>query len=614
MQIRALNSVPAFGRRLNRSERRELAEITQEAKQKLGTDITTAAVFDFSIPKSYHDTGIGSSFSGDAQKLASFLKALCGINSIQLQPQGQISNTIRSPYSGTSFSLGMHIIDLNKLLGKNYGNILKPEDFDKEPYLNRQINGHSADYDNIFSKRGQKAILKKAYDNFMLMPSSSALKQEFEDFKSSNEYWLEKDALYEAAAQVNGTSNSDKWTDCDKYLFASKEGNKERIEELKTVTDKQGRNIVDFEEFVQFIADKQQKESKKEFNKRGIDIFGDCQIGFSQKDIWAHRTAFSDTLEFGCDIGGGQHSCWSPAVDFNKLEGDAGELLYNKFDLFFKRYNGVRIDAAWQLISPLLVKPQQNENGQDVYDDKGNKLGYPADNQPWLGGRIIRDIVLEAAKNNGVEPKKIFLEMLGGKSYESLDAVKDLGMQLIHISRYASGGWGRVKFYEAQESGNSYQNMKPGDYIIGPGTHDNESLLAQFHADNKTERAKCLAEDLGLDFEKLRHDRNSWTDAVFGELFTTKNQFAALADILGEDRRINEPNVQKGNWIYRAESGYKKKYYENLSKGLGLNLPDALSKALKAQCGISQLTNKLDYYADVLREPENQSRKINSGI
>ena len=51
-------------------------------------------------------------------------------------------------------------------------------------------------------------------------------------------------------------------------------------------------------------------------------------------------------------------------------------------------------------------------------------------------------------------------------------------------------------------------------------------------------------------------------------------------------------------------------YYENLSNGLGLNLPDALSKALKAKGMNSQLTDKLDYYADILREPEENTSKL----
>lgn len=607
MLISAVTGNMPFGRTLTKHEENELKKLETQAKEQLGTEITTATIFDFSLPKEKHDTGIGTSFSEDAQQMAAFLKTLCGINSIQLQPQGQISNFIRSPYSGTSFALGMHIIDLNKLTGKKYGCILKEEDLNK-PYMNKKVNKDNVDYDNVFAEDGQKAMLKTAYDNFKKLRSNSNMKKDFEAFKHSNDYWLEKDALYEACAIANGTDNSFKWSERDQNIFASKEGDKERIEELKKITDEDGRNIVDFEEFVQFIADKEQQESKEKFNKKGIEIYGDCQIGFSQKDVWAHKSAFSDNLEFGCDIGYGKHSCWSPAIDFNKLDGDAGELLYNKFDLFFKRYDGVRIDAAWQLVKPLLVEPIKNENGEDVFDENGNKLGIPINNQPWAGGKIIGDIAVKAAENNGVEPKKIFLEMLGGNSYEALHAVKGLGTTLIHITKYANDYWGRVKFYESH-GGSNYQNMNPGDYIIGPGTHDDESLLSQYENYGNA-RAYLLAGDLGLNPEELRSSRSKWAEASFAELFTTKNQFATLPDILGSSRRINEPDIQNGNWKYRAKKNYKQMYYENLSNGLGLNLPDALSKALKAKGMNSQLTDKLDYYADILREPEENTSKL----
>ena len=180
-------------------------------------------------------------------------------------------------------------------------------------------------------------------------------------------------------------------------------------------------------------------------------------------------------------------------------------------------------------------------------------------------------------------------------------------MTLIHITKYASDSWGRVKFYESNGHTN-YQNMKPGDYIIGPGTHDDESLIEQ-HQRYGANRAWNLAHDLKLNYDEIANSREKWVDASFAELFTTKNQFATLPDLLGSSERINKPEDQHNNWTYRAGNDYKQYYFKNLENGRGLNLPDALSKALKAKNGQSALTNKLDYYANILREPEN--KKIN---
>lgn len=596
----------SFGRALTTNEQKEFAKLQSEAKQKLKIDKTTATIFDFSVPTSNKDTGIGTSFSQDAQNLAEFLKTMCGVNSIQIQPQGEISNMIRSPYSGTGFSLGMHIIDLSKLTNDSYAELLTAEDLDSS-YMNRVTNHDSVDYENVFSEDGQKSMLQKAYAKFTQLDESHPLKKEFSLFKKENEYWLEKDSLYEAAAVANSSQDMRTWTERDQNVFASKAGDAERIAQLKYVEDEQGNNVVDFNEFIQFIAAKQQKEAKDKFNAKGIDVYGDCQIGFSQKDYWAHKSAFYPTLEFGCDIGNGNHSCWSPAIDFSKIDGDAGELLYNKFNLFFKRYNGVRIDAAWQLIKPLICEPIKN-NGQDVFDGNGNKLGHKIGNQPNVGGRIIRDIVLRAADENRVPRHKVFLELLGGNSYDCLDDVKNSGAELIHITKYASDSWGRVKYYEAT-SDNKYQNMKPGEYTIGPGTHDDETLIEQ--VGTYKGRIDGLAHDLHLNPHELRNSPENFSKAIWAELFTTSNQFATLPDILGTDRRINLPNTTNGNWSYRAPKDYEREYFTNLSQGKGLNLADALSKAIKAkQHGHgSELTNRLEHFAHILRQDGPMTRK-----
>lgn len=602
MKISAINSQYSFGRALTTKETKEYNAVKKEAREQLGLDKTTAIIFDFSIPSGKKDTGIGTGFSDEAQKMSKFLNTMFDINSIQFQPQGEISNYVRSPYSGTSFSLGEHIIDLTKLQQEEYGNLLDAEDY-KAPFFHRTKKQDTVNYDNIFGEDGQTSVLKTAYSSFEELDETSPLKKEFKAFKKENSYWLEKDALFEAAAVANGSEDMRTWPQTDQNVFATPEGDKKRISQLKRVKDEDGNNVVNYEEFVQFIADKQQKEAKESYNANGIDIYGDCNIGFSQKDFWAHKSAFSKNYEFGCDIGDGKYSCWSPAIDFNKLDGEAGKLLYNKFDTFFKRYNGVRIDAAWQLINPLLCEPLK-DNGNDVFDFNGNKLGKKPEHQPKVpndGKYIMQNIILKAADENDVPHDKIFLELLGGNSYDSLDAVKGSGMTLTHITRYGSQNWGRVKYYESQGD-NKYQNMHPGDYIIGPGTHDDDSLLEQ--AENAHNRTDYLAHDLKLNKGELDNSPEARSKAILAELYTTENQFATLPDILGSARRINTPNTIEGNWSYRATQDYQREYFENASHGKGLNLADAYSKAIKAKTGhASKLTDKLDFFASILRAP-----------
>ena len=611
MIVNSLNSNLSFGRALTTKEKEEFVKVTSQARKDLNLGDTTAIIFDFSFPTLQYDTGIGTSFSDDAQKATSMLKTMCGVNSILLGPPGNISNAVRSPYSGTSFSLGSHLIDLTKLKNNEYGSLLNENDFN-DSFFNNAKDDTCVNYNNVFSNNGQESKLKLAYSRFKMLDSASPLKQDFEQFKKENVYWLERDALFEAAAIANKTQDMREWSHRDQNVFANKTPDTARIAELKQVTDDSGNNIVEYNQFVQFIADKQQKEAKAKFNQQGIKIYGDSQIGFSQKDFWAHKSAFSTVYEFGCNIGEDKntgkaiYSCWSPAFDFSKLDGEAGEMLYNKFNLFFKRYDGARIDAAWQYINPMVCIPQKDSQGKDVSDEKGNKLGNELKNQPKVpnnGEYIMENIILKAADANGIPRNQIFLELLGGNSYQSLEAVKDTGMSLIHITRYAKDGWGRVKYYEAKADNSHYQNMKPGEYTIGLGTHDDTTAIEQANKPEDPERIPSIAKDLQLNVHKLQNSVTSRLKAFFAELFTTKNQFATIGDIFGSDRRINTPNTTLGNWEYRTGNNYEEAYHKALSQGKGLNYADALATALKAKGGSSQETiQKLEGFAKILQE------------
>lgn len=601
MIVNSLNLGLSFGRALTTKEKKDFKEITEQARQALRLGDTTATVFDFCFPTAEKDTGVGTSFSADAQEMVQMLKTMCGVNSIQFGPQGEVSNYVRSPYSGTNFSLGSHLVDLTKLQGKEYGELLSDQEL-QAPFFNRVSKDNVVDYDNIYAQDGQEKMLKTAYSRFDNLPATHPLKCEYEQFEKENSYWLERDALFEAAVVANGIRDIAQWPYRDQNVFATPQGDGQRIQELKKVTDNESLNVVDYNKFVQFIADKQQKESKAKFNQQGIKIYGDSQIGFSQKDFWAHKSAFSENYEFGCDIGNNKYSCWSPAIDFNKLKGEAGELLYKKFDLFFKRYDGARIDAAWQYVKPLVCEPQNKRDGSSVFDENGNKLGNKIKNQPQIpnnGEYIMKNIILKAADDNGVPHNQIFLELLGGNSYDSLDAVKNTGMTLIHISRYASDSWGRAKYYETSAPNSKYQNMRPGDYTFGPGTHDDITAIEQSKDAN---RAKFFARDLKLNESELKQSPIARLKAIFAELFTTKNQFATINDIFGSNVRINTPNTIDGNWSYRTGKNYEENYHKALKQGKGLNYADALATALKAKNAPRYLIDSLEKYSRILQE------------
>ena len=132
-----------FGRAFTTQEKKAYSTLLADARKELEIKDTSAIVFDFNVPsKVGEDTAIGTTWSDAMKGFISFVKDMTGITSIQLQPQGKIEKGNRSPYSGTTFAYGSHIIDLSKLSQPEYGSILPKklvQDLDKN-YKNTTLN------------------------------------------------------------------------------------------------------------------------------------------------------------------------------------------------------------------------------------------------------------------------------------------------------------------------------------------------------------------------------------------------------------------------------------------------------------------------------------------
>ena len=608
MKIGNVAKSPNFCRALCANEEQELKNLTKEAlsHNHLGIDTVSTTFFDFTIPAGEYNTGIGTTFSKEGIDTAEFANIYFGTTNIQVGPQGKISNLIRSPYSGTTFSLGEHNISPEKLATKEYENLLSQEDIDESEYMNTVADEDTVDYEHVFSdERGIKSLLLKAYENFTYLPEDSKLVQEFYDFVDDNAYWIERDSVFEAIAHKYGTDDVSKWSDRDKNIYAD-ENNIDygAIDEYMEAEDEFGNNIVEFNEFVQFIADKQQQQTKEELNKMGISLTGDCPIGFSAKDVWAHKSAFyQNGGMFGCDTDGKGKlvTCWTEAPDMSKLDGEAGELFRQKFAAMFKRYNTIRIDAAWQLIYPTIVTPTHK-------DEQGNMLGKITPNQPEVGDKII-NILKETAKESGIPENKISLELLdgAGKSWKSLSNPKIKkaieNMNCIHTMQYLGDSWGYPSHYRSSNAGPFKHSFE-----ISIGTHDDKTAITS--AEGLTDsQLKVIAKELKKDKSSLSTVQEK-VAALFALLFThnpndKSNDSGKVSitvnDAVGSPKRINTPNTKDGNWEFRLNRNWQSKYFNNLTKGFGLNLPEALSTALKAKEGESELTHKLDRFAQVLK-------------
>lgn len=625
MHINPISRVQNFGRAFSTKEKADYKRLIQDTKKELDIKDTTAIIFDFNVPSERgKNIGIGTSFSENMNTFMSFVKDMTGVTSVQMQPQGKLEPNNYSPYSGTTFAYGTHIIDLEKLSTQEYASILEKESITSadQNYQGDKIKReYRTDYKySLEEERIIPKALERAFTNFKTKlenKDSQAIKlnEDFIAFKEKNNFWLEKENLFRILEKQYGTANFYQWDETDKNLFSSTIDDKTRDKRIEEIKENNSEEI-EFESFVQFIADKQQKEAHKSLNDKGIKVYGDCLLGFSYSEMWANKDCFRENLFYGgpdpnCTQTNGIQTWGLPALDYTKLGdcsedgdtsklGETGKLLFAKYKTFLERYDGLRVDAAWQFITPF------------VYEE--NKGNYSTVDLPEINMTIF-NIMKQASKEvkgdkfKEEDLQNIMLELVGISAGKSREMTLNKYPHL-YTTAYAEYDENPKKFVEK-----GYERDK---FYVGVGCHDNDSLVNMSRTREKRKlHLTGIRENYGANLSKIGFDakeyqqqtknekaHENYRTAKLGEIFSTANQFFTLPDMFGMEERINVSGaVNDENWTIRIPSNYERFYFSQLSNGYGLNLPKALSVALELQGkdNNSELAKKCKEASEILR-------------
>ena len=585
MRVTGVDYCTNFKRAFSTVERKTLDKFQQEARKELGLAETGAIIFDFNVPSQLgKNYAIGTLNSVSASNFIKFLKDISSINKIQASPQGEFQYSTdndriyytTSPYSGTTFTLGAHTIALDKLCDEKYGRLLDEKYIEAldENYPNSKLDReYKTDYDYVLGQRYDGVLFEAlhiAHDNFKKTKKYDLI-SEFEQFKNKMSDYARKNLEYDA-------------------------------EHLK--------EPIDFLEFCQFIAFKQHMETKEELNKQGIKYFGDCLICFSPKEIEANPECFKEGVYTGtedpnCPETNNIQGWWSPSLNYDKLgefdwQGNiirldkTGELLYNKFKTFLSLYDGMRLDAFWQYVTPF----EYNRNLQGGYKES-------------LGNKVLKIIEKASIDTKGYfSPDDFVLELVGYGTQTAKDMTKNIYPH-VYSTAYA------------QYNENPYDlkhnlGYHDGKFIIGMANHDNDSMVNMSRDENKRNTHwKILERALGTGYYHLGYDVKSYheqsqTDrtqqdfrtAKAAEIYTTAKQYYTLPDLFGMADKINNTGkIDENNWKVRIPTDYERFYYSQLSKGYGINFPKTYEIALKAKGSTNQyLMSMLHKASEILAQ------------
>ena len=561
------------------------------------------------------NTGFGTINSDAGKKFIEYSSGL--FDAIQLGPAGKTKSCDSSPYTGTIFSNNPLFIDLKELTTKTWGNILSEKTYNEIVEENPNKNINKTAYSYIYKR--QNEALTEAWNNFKNKASKKLLK-EFDIYKRDNEFWLDKDALYEALSIEHGNDYWPLWnSDMDKNLF-----NPDSIEEqlaygnrIKEVETKYADEI-DYYKFVQFVINKQNEETRQFALKHNVKMIADRQVAFSDRDTWAYQALFLKGWMLGCppDYFSKDGQAWGfPVMNPERLfnaDGsldDGGKLMKNLFKKMFKENpGGVRIDHIVGLIDPWVYKagkkPKIEEGAGRLYSspehpelakfaiakledldmeltaDKEKRVKSLTKAQVKQYGRIIEKIVIAAAKEEGLDKDSIVCEDLGTLTNPVAAVMKEYGLQ----------GMKLTQFVEADKPEDPYRccNIDKKCWAM-VGTHDNEPIKmwadSMIHTHVGYLHAKNLVDDLFKEADnkddiivRLTNDADFLAQTKLVELFASlaENIQIFFTDYFNVYDVYNRPGTSGDeNWSLRLPDNYKEL--------TSIDLPNILKLAIEAR-------------------------------
>lgn len=613
----------------NKAEKRDMKKfkkVCHKALKELGKKNFALIVHGNSFPAiSGKNTGFGTQNSEAGKNLMDFASGV--FNAIQLGPQGKTKACDSSPYTGTIFSINPLFIDLEQLTTKEWGNILSEQTYKKicDENPNKDINKTAYSY----IVKAQEEALQEAYVNFKQW-NDKKLNKEFEKFKSENDFWLSKDALYEALVIEN---NNDYWplwdNKTDRNLFNPKTEEEKKASFLR---EKELRlkyaDEINYYAFCQFVAAKQNEQTKKYALKHDLKLIADRQVAFSDRDTWAYQSLFLEGWMLGCppDYFSKDGQAWGfPVVDPKKMFnedgslGEAGELLKRLYKKMFKENpGGVRIDHIVGLIDPWVYKagkkpmpeqgagrlyssPEHPELSQyaiatmddlnlDIGSDKEKRVKQLSKEQIKKYGAMIEKIVIAAAKEEGLNKDAIVCEDLGTLTFPVESVMKEYDLQGMRLTQFVK--------HEMPEHPYRCCNIVERSWAM-VGTHDNEPISMWADSMINTHEGYLnvvnLVDDMYSELQgkdrddlivKLTTDAKALMNVKLAEIFASKaaNVQVFFTDFFGIKATYNTPGTSGDkNWSLRVPDNFEEVYCSNCKDGLALNLPLILKMAIEAR-------------------------------
>ncbi len=603
----------------------------REALEELGIRRLLLGIHDAAFPMlPSEDVGRGSPHSAGAADFLDFAASL-GFDGIQLGPQGLTSASNPSPYDGALFSRDPLSIALEPLTSPEWATLVRPETLAasisaRPGPANRVVHGYA-----FGAVTGALAEATATFRRLRARDPEgpvSALAQRFAAFQARHAEWLERDALYEVLRRSHGGASWRDWASADRELFAAPAATDAgRAERLRTLGASHAAETEDYA-FVQFLAHEQHALLRERARALGLALFGDLQIGMSDRDTWSAQGFLLRGWLMGAppsrtDPGG---QAWGFAVPDPRLyfvPGESGASSPGPVVRFvrararksFDEYDGVRIDHPHGLVTPWVYRSGGDADaavraGARLFDSpnvpehpalaalaiaRADQIDptVPRHADKWVVSldaeqveryAVLFDVVMDSAR----DPRDVACEILSTQPYPLARVIGRHGLGRFRVTQKA----------DPDDPGDVYrgENARPEDWIM-LGNHDTRPIWSVAEAwvekGSAGRRARYLAARVLADGE----DREAWARAVasdprtlaqaaFADLFVgpARNVMVYFTDLVGSRAPYNVPGtVSDANWSLRLPHDFRRVHADRLAAGEALDIPRALARALRSR-------------------------------
>ena len=598
-----------------------------EALRLLEIDALVLGIPDRCLPAAPEDdTGAGALDSGEGRRFLAWVRAL-GFTGIQLGPQGETDVGNPSPYDGTIFSRGRLGLAVRRLADVDWAALLDTATVDR--LVAKRPLGDPERISYQYARIAHEESLALAYANFTRRRAASdraieSIAARLEAFVRKAGDWLEHDALYEALADAAGGVSWTAWSETDdRRLWSPPPGSETTYAARELALLERHADTIARYTFGQFVLHEQHRTAREFARRLGLELWGDLQIGFSDRDAWSWQAIFLPDYRLGAPPSrtNPEGQPWNyPVLDPGQP--DAIErFVAARLEKTWEEYDGVRIDHPHGLVCPWVYRVGTGDDGVAVRTGARLFSALDLPDHPALAGFAIPrreqladsagtsrwdddwvrtlepaqvdryarlfDIVIDVARRNGRPTPALACEVLSTCPYPLHRVLERHKLGRFRVTQKADLG--------DPNDGYRAENAQPRDWIM-IGTHDTAPVWAMLDEWRRRgalrERAAYLAWRLAPSAharadmaEHLATSPSHLAQAQFADLFASRARHVMtfFTDIFGLREWYNRPGtVDPSNWSLRLPADYLSRYRDGLGREQAANLPAALAMALRA--------------------------------